>query len=140
MADDIYCAIYSKTAVAQNEQNKSHGCGFTGSRWSSDEKSHTSWCIGVSQSVADRETAARVEELLKCGVKFPAGANKWSNIYAHVAVAQNEANKAAGCNLSGSRWSSDYNHHYQWCLKVDRNIAKAEMTERMNQLAQCTQK
>ncbi|MGK7898797.1 MAG: hypothetical protein AB4372_35580 [Xenococcus sp. (in: cyanobacteria)] len=140
MADDIYCAIYSKTAVAQNEQNKNHGCGFTGLRWSSDEESHKGWCNRVSQSLADRETEVRVEELLKCGIQFPAGADKWSNIYAHVAVAQNEANKAAGCNLSGSQWSSDYNYHYQWCLKADRNIAKAEMTERMNRLAQCTQK
>lgn len=139
MADDIYCAIYGKTAVAQNEQNNSRGCGFTGPKWSSDEQSHINWCVNVSASRADQETATRVKKLLECGVKFPPGADKRCNIYAHIAVAQNEANQAIGCNLSGSRWNSDYNRHYQWCLQVDEDIAKSEMMARMNQLTQCAE-
>ena len=51
MAGDLYSAVYDKTAVEQNEQNNSHGCGFTEPRWSSDEKSY------------ERTTIQRIKEI-----------------------------------------------------------------------------
>ena len=50
MTGDLYNAVHDRTAVEQNEQNNSHGCGFTEPRWSSDEKSY------------ERTTVQRIEE------------------------------------------------------------------------------
>ena len=136
MTDPNYCEIYGNIAVAQNEQNKSQGCWLTGKEWSSDKQYHINWCVDEPASKAEKETATRVKQLFEHGVKFLAGADKRCNIYAHVAVAQHEANFETGCNRSEPKWHSDYYRHYQWCLQVDEDKAKSEMMERMNQLTQ----
>ncbi|ESA39135.1 hypothetical protein N836_02270 [Leptolyngbya sp. Heron Island J] len=50
MASDLYSTVYDQTAVEQNEQNNTHGCGFTEPRWSSEEKSY------------ERTTIQRIQE------------------------------------------------------------------------------
>ena len=40
MANDLYSTVYDKVSVDQNEQNNTHGCGFTEPRWSADENSY----------------------------------------------------------------------------------------------------
>lgn len=38
------CDWYAKTALKQQQENEQKKCGFTGNGWSSDLKSHMTWC------------------------------------------------------------------------------------------------
>ncbi|HCS88969.1 MAG: hypothetical protein N838_18675 [Thiohalocapsa sp. PB-PSB1] len=38
------CEPYANSAVAQNKENLSLGCGYQGSRWDSDFSNHYNWC------------------------------------------------------------------------------------------------
>lgn len=137
-ADDIACAIYAKTAVAQNAANLAEGCDLSGPRWNSDENYHVSWCIEQDLAAADGETKARSEDLKKCtGSLWPAGSHRRCNIYALVAVAQNEANEKAYCGYSGARWRSEYSNHYGWCIQVGKNMADQESEARRLELMAC---
>jgi hypothetical protein len=58
------CQQYAQSAVAQNQQNLSRGCGFSGLRWSSDYNGHYQWCLSMPQLIADLENGARENELM----------------------------------------------------------------------------
>jgi hypothetical protein len=60
------CDIYSRIAIAQNELNLKHNCGFGGNRWQSDFDHHFNWCIGTSDSSPDFETSERQKLLNQC--------------------------------------------------------------------------
>lgn len=60
------CADYGSTAVAQQNENISLGCGFSGLRWHSDAASHTGFCRLVGEGTISGETAIREAELAKC--------------------------------------------------------------------------
>lgn len=60
--------------------------------------------------------------------------------YAKDAVLQNQENLKLGCSLSGSRWSSDYKAHFNWCMSGNLTMAKGENTERQKALAECKTK
>lgn len=138
--DDVACAIYAKTAVAQQQQNIQQKCGFSGPEWSSDYNYHAKWCINVPQNLADNGTSNRVGMLKKCqGVQFPAGADKWCNIYSIIAIGQNAANLSTKCGLIGPEWNSDYSYHYTWCVKAPKANSVAGMDSRRNKLMQCSQ-
>jgi hypothetical protein len=62
------------------------------------------------------------------------------NKYAKDAVLQNQENLKLKCGLSGSRWSSDYNAHLNWCMSGNLTMAKGENTERQKALAECKKK
>lgn len=60
--------------------------------------------------------------------------------YAGLALKQNQENIQRRCGFSGPRWSSDFNGHYQWCLKVPQEFAESETRARREALQQkCTQ-
>jgi hypothetical protein len=59
------------------------------------------------------------------------------DIYAAVAVAQNEANQRNACAFSGGRWSSEFANHYSWCLNVTRPNSAAETSARQELLDKC---
>jgi hypothetical protein len=68
------CATYADTGKAQNDENVSRHCGFTGPRWTSDRGSHEGWCKFAPQSLADSETAERQKGLSQCRrVEFEVG-------------------------------------------------------------------
>lgn len=56
------------------------------------------------------------------------------NEYAETAVAQNVQNLERHCGFTGPRWSSDYNAHYQWCIKALRESADSENRAREDAL------
>lgn len=60
------CADYGSTAVAQQNENISLGCGFSGLRWHSDAASHAGFCRLVGEGTVSGETAIREAELAKC--------------------------------------------------------------------------
>ena len=57
------CATYAGTAVAQQKENETRGCKFTGGLWSADWLKHFGWCETVKQTESDKETAVRVAAL-----------------------------------------------------------------------------
>jgi hypothetical protein len=56
--------------------------------------------------------------------------------YAKIAVAQNNQNLSSKLGLIGPRWSSNYNHHYNWALKTpsDGRVIVAETIRRIKEL------
>jgi hypothetical protein len=57
--------------------------------------------------------------------------------YANTGVAQNNENIQRHCGFSGSRWVSDFNTHFNWCVTVAPGIADGETRARENDLARC---
>jgi hypothetical protein len=60
-----------------------------------------------------------------------------SDIYARIAIAQNEANLANRCGFTGGRWTSNYQTHFSWCQAVSDADSKAETAERQRMLDEC---
>lgn len=60
------CVGYGSAAVAQQAENVSLGCGFSGLRWHSDAAGHAGFCLLVGEGKASGETTIREEELAKC--------------------------------------------------------------------------
>jgi hypothetical protein len=48
------------------------------------------------------------------------------------------ANPACGSGLQGTRWSSDFAIHYQWCLGASFGAAGTERDARTRQLRACS--
>lgn len=65
------------------------------------------------------------------------GSIKRCNIYARIAVAQNEASLSNHCGFTGLRWSSDYESHIMWCRQASSDLSSFETTERQKMLNQC---
>ena len=57
--------------------------------------------------------------------------------YAAKAVDQNKWNLEYRCNFSGSRWSGNFQQHYDWCLTASEAARRAETTARDNALREC---
>lgn len=60
------CTEYGATAAAQQSENKSLGCGFSGLRWHSNAVSHAAFCSLVGEGAVSGETAIREAELAGC--------------------------------------------------------------------------
>ena len=138
--DEIQCAQYAKTAVSQNQANLERSCGFTGPRWSSDYNNHNIWCMRVAQGQADSETRQRADDLNRCAASQPEGGGAMSgpevrcDQYARDAVASNEENLSRRCSFTGPVWSGNYNHHFEWCMRVPREHADAGTKQRADAL------
>jgi len=65
--------------------------------------------------------------------------NRRCKVYATLAVGQQSANQAASCGLSGGRWDSNYDNHYNWCVNQKANTSNAESLARTRQLNSCAQ-
>lgn len=62
----IACEYYADSAVGQQRRNIANGCGFSGSRWSTDFAGHQQWCSSVRRSITDKEEQVRKEMLDTC--------------------------------------------------------------------------
>ena len=60
--------------------------------------------------------------------------------YADTAVQQNISNINWGCGMSGAAWTSDYNAHYQWCIKGGWKEAGSHTEARIKALQTCWSK
>lgn len=61
------CDWYAATAIKQQQKNEKGKCGFSGSGWSSDLRSHIAWCSGVSPDKWKQAAAQREQQLAGCG-------------------------------------------------------------------------
>lgn len=59
------CAKYAAIAVAQQSENVSRKCNFTGGRWSGEWQAHFDYCLGAGPDPVSKETAARISALAK---------------------------------------------------------------------------
>jgi hypothetical protein len=130
---ECICNPYAKNAVAQNNDNIALGCGYTGPRWSSDHAHHYNWCARGGGNIIESGSwdifrSDKANDLEKCKKNF-------CDNYAKVSIAQNKDNESKKCGFSGPKWSSDYNHHFNWCLK-NWKITKTEMESRKTALSQ----
>lgn len=60
------CDIYTSIAIAQNQANISHSCGYTGARWDSVYQNHYDRCTAVGREEARAETQERQRLLDQC--------------------------------------------------------------------------
>lgn len=84
-------------------------------------------CVALALSAFMLDGGARADTTLNC------------DAYAGAAVTQNQINVAAGCGLTGGRWSDDFEGHRNWCLQpnVRMENVTAEDNARRAALAQC---
>jgi len=59
--------------------------------------------------------------------------------YAKQAVKMVEGNWTYGCGLSGPRYTSSYDDHYNWCLTAPDNVVSHEGSMRDAEVASCWQ-
>ena len=131
----VRCRIYAETAISQQKENLRRRCRFSGKQWSTDFRHHYQWCMKVPKAKVDAETRARAEALKhKCAPAHNADKKQRCRIYAETAVSQQEENARRKCRFKGNEWSLDFNHHYQWCLKVPKAKADAETRARTEAL------
>ena len=70
-ADDkrTECTTYAAMATNQAVMAKHLKCGYSGQRWTTDNKDHFSWCMGLTDPYPARiakERAEQMKELSKC--------------------------------------------------------------------------
>ena len=127
------CDKYAKGSVEHNNWQLKQNCGYKGDAWSSDYQYHYKWCVhGDNLKFTSNEFRKRQEAIAKC----------ICNPYAKSAVAQNSDNITLGCGYSGSRWSSNHAHHYNWCARGGGNIIESGSwstfkSDRDNDLEKC---
>ena len=123
------CKNYAKAAVALNQENLKQGCGLTGSQWHSNYNNHYNWCmLGKNLKYTGKETRAKQFALKECSKKNAC------DQYAKDAVAQNQENLKQGCGFKDGQWHSNYNNHYNWCLKSTGDSAQSESKARQGDL------
>jgi len=134
----LNCDAYAGKALAQQEQNVSLGCGFSGGAWSADFNAHFSWCQLSGTTMADLtgQDAARVEALTQCGQK-PAKTQEACQGYASNAVFFARLARMSQCGFSGGGWTDDYGAHFNWCLGAAEAARNSEREARINRLQGC---
>lgn len=123
-----YCSSYSSTAVDQQTQNLTTGCGFTEDIWHDDNDGHYSWCMSVDKSESQSHENSRTSALEKCS---------YCRSYATTAVSQQSQNLSMGCGLNGDIWHSNYQSHYNWCMTVDTGSSSSDERSRSSALTSC---
>lgn len=61
-----HCQNYADTAVQQQGQNLTQGCGYQGWRWHGWHDGHYKWCKAVSLGKSQSETTKRAFKLAAC--------------------------------------------------------------------------
>ncbi len=60
------CDWYAKTALRQQQENEQRKCGFKGTEWSTDLRSHMDWCRSVAPDQWKKQAQARDQQLAAC--------------------------------------------------------------------------
>lgn len=63
------CEMYGKLALQQQQENVELKCGFTGSAWTPDLKTHIAWCGTVGPDQWKAQLQARKQQLDACKAK-----------------------------------------------------------------------
>jgi hypothetical protein len=135
---NLNCDAYAATAVADNQQNKTFGCGLQGPGWHSDFNAHVQWCKQDATKMVNLtdEDKARKSALAQCAQK-PAQKQQACQGYAQQAVKQAKEAVSLNCGFSGGRWSGDHAGHFNWCVGVSDAAREGEAKARTDQLTGC---
>lgn len=129
------CKKYAYASRAQQYANLRSRCGYRGYGWSKDLKRHHKWCMKVSASTAKRMYNFRKAALGRCAKKAHA-----CRRYATTARSQQYANLKAKCGYRGYAWSTNYIHHFAWCMRVSFRTSATATKNRALALRKCFSK
>jgi hypothetical protein len=135
---NLNCDAYAGAATAQNQQNETLNCGFSGLAWSGDFEAHRKWCLapGTKMHNLTAEDNARKHALAQCAAK-PKLDQAACQTFAKRAVTAADAAAKHGCGFGGNRWLVDYGAHFNWCLSASEAARDDEDHARANQLQGC---
>jgi len=129
------CKKYAYASRGQQYANLRSRCGYRGYGWSKDLKRHHKWCMKVSASTAKRMYNFRKAALGRCAKKAHA-----CRRYATTARSQQYANLKAKCGYRGYAWSTNYIHHFAWCMRVSFRTSATATKNRALALRKCFSK
>ena len=130
----LNCGAYAAAAIAQNDQNKMQGCGFSGPAWQSNFNAHYNWCQGVTMADLTKEDNARKNQLKSCS---GSGMQQKCQGYANTALMQQQLNLAKSCGYKGAAWHGNYGVHFNWCMKASNAATAKETNARAGLLSTC---
>ncbi|MEM9472437.1 MAG: hypothetical protein AAGA00_10775 [Pseudomonadota bacterium] len=133
------CDNYASFAVSDAFAAKNKGCGFKGSRWSTNFKKHHAWCStqGVTMAMLTKEDRARKKSLNSCNATGGKPTAGQCNKYAQAAIQQQNTNLVKKCGYSGRRWQLKYAVHKNWCMGATKKAMASEQLARYAQLTKC---
>lgn len=146
-SDKEFCDAYAVSAMEQNLENLEYKCGFGPPVWSPNYEHHFNWCMQGNRGPAKIGEIGRSKSLASCRGKTSgtgdgesSGSKRaFCNQYANDARYSQKLNVKQGCGFGGPKWSSNYKHHYSWCLqsRVKRSFATSEQDARQARLNGC---
>jgi hypothetical protein len=138
------CQEYARKAVEHQSANQYLKCGFSGGAWSANHAAHFDWCMGAPQAAVNQEDSTRYSQLQGCisvleQQKAAQQAKLQSDCqyYADVAVCMRSRANQLDCSVSGSRWGTNRQTHYDWCLGATPAARQAEANARDARIEQC---
>jgi hypothetical protein len=137
------CPRYVQNAMAAVGENKRLSCRYTGDQWSDNPNDHSNWCNGLADADLDAigwETAAREQAIQAC-IKNNEKKQLACLPYWRKATAAVQTNTRRNCGFTGDRWSTDPDHHMNWCVGLapaDRHYMASETAAREQAIKNCT--
>jgi hypothetical protein len=134
-----FCADYASQAVSANDANLQQDCRLTGTRWTSDYRTHFSWCLRVNKAEAQQETELRGAEVVRCQRRADRSSTSLCDHYAQMTMIMINAQNRGQCdfNPANNRWKADRNFHLRACKAAPNRVPGAEFEIRQRQLSTC---
>jgi len=150
-ASAAICDTYAKESASKAQGVRDFACGYDlkDPRWTTNRKSHASWCRASSEKAVADETARRRGEINIC---------EECRAYVRFAMESAAENSKLKCGFSGPRWDAKASDHFGWCMalrggegaagadvaagyktisdKIEKST-HAETLERITQIAAC---
>ncbi len=157
------CRDYASRAIAQNNENRSLGCGLTGSRWGFSYEAYYNFCAGNPDPAWQSARSARDRELEQCKTELAGRRNddrpaieipdvdvdlgdlfnggvrdeRFCRTFAAQSVLQVEEARRLDCGFGGSRWSPSRVRQARLCEDIGPRAAAQLLNARSRQLDRC---
>jgi hypothetical protein len=157
------CRDYANRALAQNAENRSLGCGLSGSRWGFGYDAYFNYCAGNPDSEWQSARSARDRELELCktrlanrqqddrptielpdvdvdlGDLFNRGVRdeRFCRTFAAQSIRQVEEARRLDCGFGGTRWSPSRVRQARLCEDIGPRAAAQLLNARSAQLDRC---
>ncbi len=139
VADFARCGTYAREAVAQAKRAKDLACGYTGPRWSTSLAVHLQFCRRNDAATLADVRRFRERRLERCELAQSTPRDPACDRYAKRALRAQRINLEQECGYTNRiRWSSDYDHHYNYCLETDRLTRREQNRRRRRALVRCS--
>ena len=110
-ASAAICDAYAKEATSKAQGVRDFACGYDlkDPRWTTERKSHASWCRANPEKTVAAEMAQRRGEIKLCSE---------CRAYANYAVKSAAENDKLKCGFAGPRWNATAADHFGWCMAL----------------------